>query len=96
MYTCISSKTECGHLNGGKSKAVTYAFPPGYRENAEEEEVYMYDHFPHCKAHSYVKVGNYVKGGCWRQRNLQPAYLGETYPITDLALHNVIDLREIT
>jgi hypothetical protein len=29
---------ECGHLNGGKSKAVTYAFPPGYRENAEEEE----------------------------------------------------------
>jgi hypothetical protein len=33
-----SSKTECGHLNGGKSKAVTYAFPPGYRENAEEEE----------------------------------------------------------
>jgi hypothetical protein len=25
-------------LNGGKSKAVTYAFPPGYRENAEEEE----------------------------------------------------------
>jgi hypothetical protein len=25
---------ECGHLNGGKSKAVTYAFPPGYRENA--------------------------------------------------------------
>jgi hypothetical protein len=34
----ISPKTECGHLNGGKSKAVTYAFPPGYRENAEEEE----------------------------------------------------------
>jgi hypothetical protein len=33
-----SSKTECGHLNGGKSKAVKYAFPPGYRENAEEEE----------------------------------------------------------
>jgi hypothetical protein len=33
-----SSKTECGNLNGGKSKAVTYAFPPGYRENAEEEE----------------------------------------------------------
>jgi hypothetical protein len=33
-----SSKTECGHLNGGKSKAVTYAFPPGYRENVEEEE----------------------------------------------------------
>jgi hypothetical protein len=33
-----SSKTECGHINGGKSKAVTYAFPPGYRENAEEEE----------------------------------------------------------
>jgi hypothetical protein len=31
-----SSKTECGHLNGGK--AVTYAFPPGYRENTEEEE----------------------------------------------------------
>jgi hypothetical protein len=30
--------SECGHLNGGKSKAVTYAFPPGYRENAEEEE----------------------------------------------------------
>jgi hypothetical protein len=30
---------EYGHLNGGKSKAVTYAFPPGYRENAEEEEV---------------------------------------------------------
>jgi hypothetical protein len=29
---------ECGHLNGGKSKAVIYAFPPGYRENAEEEE----------------------------------------------------------
>jgi hypothetical protein len=25
-------------LNGGKLKAVTYAFPPGYRENAEEEE----------------------------------------------------------
>jgi hypothetical protein len=24
--------------NGGKSKAVTYAFPPGYRENAEEED----------------------------------------------------------
>jgi hypothetical protein len=34
----ISPKSECGHLNGGKSKAVTYAFPPGYRENAEEEE----------------------------------------------------------
>jgi hypothetical protein len=33
-----SPKSECGHLNGGKSKAVTYAFPPGYRENAEEEE----------------------------------------------------------
>jgi hypothetical protein len=33
-----SSKTECNHLNGGKSKAVTYAFPPGYKENAEEEE----------------------------------------------------------
>jgi hypothetical protein len=31
-----SPKSECGHLNGGKSKAVTYAFPPGYRENAEE------------------------------------------------------------
>jgi hypothetical protein len=29
-----SPKSECGHLNGGKSKAVTYAFPPGYRENA--------------------------------------------------------------
>jgi hypothetical protein len=38
MAKQISSKTECGHLNGGKSKAVTYAFPPGYRENAEEEE----------------------------------------------------------
>jgi hypothetical protein len=23
-------------------KAVTYAFPPGYRENAEEEEIPMY------------------------------------------------------
>jgi hypothetical protein len=34
----LSPKSECGHLNGGKSKAVTYAFPPGYRENAEEEE----------------------------------------------------------
>jgi hypothetical protein len=33
-----SPKSECGHLNGRKSKAVTYAFPPGYRENAEEEE----------------------------------------------------------
>jgi hypothetical protein len=33
-----SPKSECGHLNGGKSKAVAYAFPPGYRENAEEEE----------------------------------------------------------
>jgi hypothetical protein len=33
-----SPKSECGHLNGGKSKAVTYAFPPGYRENAEEEK----------------------------------------------------------
>jgi hypothetical protein len=22
-------------------KAVTYAFPPGYRENAEEEEEYL-------------------------------------------------------
>jgi hypothetical protein len=33
-----SPKSECGHLNGGKSKAITYAFPPGYRENAEEEE----------------------------------------------------------
>jgi hypothetical protein len=33
-----SPKSECGHLNGGKWKAVTYAFPPGYRENAEEEE----------------------------------------------------------
>jgi hypothetical protein len=30
-------KSECGYLNGGKSKAVTNAFP-GYRENAEEEE----------------------------------------------------------
>jgi hypothetical protein len=29
---------ECGHLNGGKLNAVTYAFPPGYRENTEEEE----------------------------------------------------------
>jgi hypothetical protein len=35
---CTFLKTECGHLNGGKSKAVTYAFPPGYRENTEEEE----------------------------------------------------------
>jgi hypothetical protein len=34
-----SPKTECGHLNGGKSKAVIYAFPPGYRENAEEDYV---------------------------------------------------------
>jgi hypothetical protein len=33
-----SPKSECGHLNGEKSKAVTNAFPPGYRENAEEEE----------------------------------------------------------
>jgi hypothetical protein len=33
-----SPKSECGHLNGGKWKAVTYAFPPRYRENAEEEE----------------------------------------------------------
>jgi hypothetical protein len=38
MY--FSPKSECGHLNGGKSKEVTYAFPPGYRENAEEEEEY--------------------------------------------------------
>jgi hypothetical protein len=37
-----SPKSECGHLNGGKSKAVTYAFPPGYRENAEEEEEHVY------------------------------------------------------
>jgi hypothetical protein len=33
-----SPKSECGHLNGGKLKAVTYTFSPGYRENAEEEE----------------------------------------------------------
>jgi hypothetical protein len=33
-----SPESECGHLNGGKSKAVTYAFPPGYRKNAEEED----------------------------------------------------------
>jgi hypothetical protein len=25
-----------------KSKAVTYAFPPGYRENAEEEEDFWF------------------------------------------------------
>jgi hypothetical protein len=47
----LTSKTECGHLNGGKSKAVTYAFPPGYRENAEEEEeeeefIYSFIYFP--------------------------------------------------
>jgi hypothetical protein len=35
---CTFPEVECGHLNGGKSKAVKYAFPPGYRENAEEEE----------------------------------------------------------
>ena len=29
---------EYGHLNVGKLKAVTYALPPRYRENAEEEE----------------------------------------------------------
>jgi hypothetical protein len=33
-----SPKSECGHLNGGKSKAAIYSFPLGYRENAEEEE----------------------------------------------------------
>jgi hypothetical protein len=44
-----SSKTECGHLNGGKSKAVTYAFPPGYRENAEEEEDYRITKQPSIK-----------------------------------------------
>jgi hypothetical protein len=42
-----SLKSECGHLNGGKSKAVTYAFPPGYRENAEEEKKKNLSHFDH-------------------------------------------------
>jgi hypothetical protein len=45
-----SPKSECGHLNGGKSKAVTCAFPPGYRENAEEEEENIVCIFPHSAA----------------------------------------------
>jgi hypothetical protein len=53
-----SSKTECGHLNGGKSKAVTYAFPPGYRENAEEEEEGT--EFQHEKEKEFQHVCVYV------------------------------------
>jgi hypothetical protein len=51
-----SSKTECGHLNGGKSKAVTYAFPPGYRENAEEEEDFKMITKPFAVWVVYLKI----------------------------------------
>ena len=33
-----SPKTECGRLWAGKLKAVTYAYTPRHKENAEEEE----------------------------------------------------------
>jgi hypothetical protein len=37
-YSLHNVVRKTGYFFGGKSKAVTYAFPPGYRENAEEEE----------------------------------------------------------
>jgi hypothetical protein len=66
-----SPKSECGHLNGGKLKAVTYAFSPGYRENAEEEEEAVEEVFvalvidcdstcsrQHCHNHHFIIIVN--------------------------------------